>query len=211
MTAPMLYDPARLARREDGTAWHPDLPEWPNDGEDGIGPLVEAQGYASATVWGEADGEAFSEEALEDGGDAYWAAMRAWQPTPPEGDSWLCAAIVDAEEGPIAWFVRPMTGDEFYAALAARHADDVAVDTFAAALKLKLADARARGRAGWEDKQQCSAEDLSEMLREHVDKGDPRDVAAFCCFLWNRGEAITATAVATAPAGCRTTEEQRTP
>lgn len=33
---------------------------------------------------------------------------------------------------------------------------------------------------------------LSRMLRDHVNKGDPRDVANFCMFLWNRGEAIAA-------------------
>lgn len=67
------------------------------------------------------------------------------------------------------------------------HADDLAVDRFAAALKAKLADARAKGRSGWET---CDIEDLSDMLRDHVEKGDPRDVAAFCCFLWNRGAGI---------------------
>jgi hypothetical protein len=30
------------------------------------------------------------------------------------------------------------------------------------------------------------------MLREHVEKGDPRDVANFCMFLWARGEGIAA-------------------
>lgn len=73
----------------------------------------------------------------------------------------------------------------------ARHPDDLAVDKFAAALKAKLADARAKGRRGWDDKYDCDAEILSSMLRDHVEKGDPRDVAAFCCFLWNRGERIT--------------------
>lgn len=63
----------------------------------------------------------------------------------------------------------------------AQHPDDVAVDRFAAAMKEKLAAARAKGRSGW---QQESPVVLSEMLRAHVDKGDPRDVANFCMFLW---------------------------
>ncbi|MEW4985222.1 hypothetical protein [Stenotrophomonas geniculata] len=84
------------------------------------------------------------------------------------------------------------------AALAARqpvgdqHPDDVAVDAFAAAMKAKMAAARAKGRGGWEDPAQCTAEDLSRMLRNHVEKGDPRDVANFCMMLHQRGEAIAA-------------------
>ncbi|MBN5129372.1 hypothetical protein JY420_03420 [Stenotrophomonas maltophilia] len=84
------------------------------------------------------------------------------------------------------------------AALAARqpvgdqHPDDLAVDAFAAAMKAKMAEARAKGRGGWEDPAQCTDEDLSRMLREHVEKGDARDVANFCMMLHQRGEAIAA-------------------
>ncbi len=84
------------------------------------------------------------------------------------------------------------------AALAARqpvgdqHQDDLAVDAFAAAMKAKMAEARAKGRGGWQDPAHCTAEDLSRMLREHVEKGDPRDVANFCMMLHQRGEAIAA-------------------
>ncbi|MDR5801151.1 hypothetical protein [Caballeronia sp. LZ001] len=67
------------------------------------------------------------------------------------------------------------------------HPDAKAVDRFAQAMKEKMAAARAKGRGGWE---QCSPDDLSRMLREHVDKGDPRDVANFCMMLWNNGAAI---------------------
>ena len=69
----------------------------------------------------------------------------------------------------------------------AQQADDLAVDSFAQAMKEKLAAAREKGRAGW---QTCPPEELSLMLREHVEKGDPRDVANFCMFLWSLGEAI---------------------
>ncbi|AVS67888.1 hypothetical protein C8245_21425 [Paracidovorax avenae] len=71
----------------------------------------------------------------------------------------------------------------------AKHPDDHAVDRFAAAMKSKLAAARAKGRGGWETAE-CTQDRLSRMLREHVEKGDPRDVANFCVFLWNRGESI---------------------
>lgn len=72
------------------------------------------------------------------------------------------------------------------------HPDHAAVDAFADAMKVKMADARAKGRGGWEDPAQCSAEDLSRMLRDHVEKGDPRDVANFCMMLHQRREAIAA-------------------
>lgn len=72
------------------------------------------------------------------------------------------------------------------------HRDDAAVDAFADAMKAKMADARAKGRGGWKDPAQCSSEDLSRMLRDHVEKGDPRDVANFCMMLHQRREAIAA-------------------
>lgn len=83
-------------------------------------------------------------------------------------------------------------------ALAARqpvgdqHPDDLAVDAFSAAMKAKMAEARAKGRGGWEDPAQCSADDLTRMLRDHVEKGDPLDVANFCMMLHQRREAIAA-------------------
>ncbi|HEM7841948.1 TPA: hypothetical protein U2Q23_004705 [Burkholderia multivorans] len=83
------------------------------------------------------------------------------------------------------------------------HSDDVSVDSFAAAMKHKLALARAKGRGGWET---CSPADLSRMLREHVEKGDPRDVANFCMMLWHHGSPIVS---APADSGeARLTDEQ---
>lgn len=73
----------------------------------------------------------------------------------------------------------------------AAEGDDIAVDRFAEAMKEKMAAARAKGRGGWEGPT-CNAQMLSDMLRNHVEKGDPRDVANFCMMLWNRGEAIQA-------------------
>lgn len=69
----------------------------------------------------------------------------------------------------------------------APHPDDAAVDRFAVAMKDKLAKAREKGRGGW---QECDAGVLSGMLRHHVEKGDPRDVANFCMFLWSLGHGI---------------------
>jgi len=72
--------------------------------------------------------------------------------------------------------------DEFRAT-----ADDDCVDRFAVAMKEKLSRARENGRSGW---QYCTQDDLTRMLREHVEKGDPRDVANFCAFLWSLGYPI---------------------
>lgn len=73
-----------------------------------------------------------------------------------------------------------------------QHPDDAAVDALATAMKAKLAKQRAKGYGGWNDKVQCSQQFLSALLRRHVDKGDPVDVANFCAFLLARGEAIAA-------------------
>lgn len=71
------------------------------------------------------------------------------------------------------------------------HPDDVAVQAFAGAMKAKMARKRNEGRGGWQDKGQCSAEWLSELLRGHIGKGDPVDVANLAMMLHQRGERIT--------------------
>jgi hypothetical protein len=70
------------------------------------------------------------------------------------------------------------------------HPDNLAVDKFSAVMKAKLEKKRAEGRGGWEDKSQCSAETLSQLLREHLEKGDPVDVANLAMMLHQRGERI---------------------
>lgn len=60
--------------------------------------------------------------------------------------------------------------------------DDVAVGIFASAMKGKLAASRAKGRSGW---QWCATDDLWCMLREHVEKGDPRDIANIAMMIWH--------------------------
>lgn len=69
------------------------------------------------------------------------------------------------------------------------HEDDKAADEFAAAMKAKLKFAREhRGRGGWE---RMRPEELSRMLREHVEKGDPVDVGNFCMMLHQHRAQIT--------------------
>lgn len=77
-----------------------------------------------------------------------------------------------------------------YAAIQPEQIDNEAVAQFSCALRDKLREARAKGRSGWQDKALCSQQMLSDMLRAHVDKGDPCDVAAFAMFLWARFENI---------------------
>jgi hypothetical protein len=142
---------------------------------------------------------------------AAWQAALSAQPSPGGQGELLeqVARFLDYSVGHDPWpNIRRVYGDAWWEpvrkmrdelrALAARqpvgdqHPDDLAVDAFAAAMKAKMADARAKGRGGWEDPAQCTADDLSRMLRDHVEKGDPRDVANFCMMLHQRGEAIAA-------------------
>lgn len=62
--------------------------------------------------------------------------------------------------------------------------DDHQIDTFAESMKAKMDLKRAQGRSGWET---CSPDYLRQLLREHVEKGDPVDVANFCMMLHARG------------------------
>lgn len=84
------------------------------------------------------------------------------------------------------------------------HADDLAVDRFAIAMKAKLAKKRAEGRGGWDRKDECTAEFLSALLRDHVNKGDPLDVGNLAMMLHQRSERITPAS----PPKAEITEEQ---
>lgn len=66
------------------------------------------------------------------------------------------------------------------------HPDDIAVDEFATAMKIKLAKQRAKGYGGWEDPAQCPVERLATMLVDHIGKGDPVDVGNFSMMLHHR-------------------------
>lgn len=65
--------------------------------------------------------------------------------------------------------------------------DEVALRIFSAQMIAKLRKKAAHGRGGW---QTCSQEVLTKMLREHVEKGDPVDVANFCMMLSALGMSI---------------------
>lgn len=65
-------------------------------------------------------------------------------------------------------------------------ADAIGVTRFAEAMSEKLAQKSLEGRGGWNRPDQCSIEDLERMLREHIAKGDPVDIANFAMMIWNR-------------------------
>ncbi|QVK31781.1 hypothetical protein [Pseudomonas syringae] len=69
-----------------------------------------------------------------------------------------------------------------------QHPDNLAVDNFAAAMKTKLAEARAKGRRGWSE---TGAQDrtLAEMLVRHIPKGNAgnfEDIANLAMMLHQR-------------------------
>lgn len=64
------------------------------------------------------------------------------------------------------------------------------VADFAEELEAKLLAKLSAGRAGW-DEEEWTVEQIKAALVDHVDKGDPVDVAAFAAFWWNRTEAAT--------------------
>ena len=59
------------------------------------------------------------------------------------------------------------------------------VQRFADALLAKLRLAQANGRSGWD--QDDWEEACRKGLMRHIEKGDPRDVAAYCAFMWHHG------------------------
>lgn len=67
------------------------------------------------------------------------------------------------------------------------HVDDHCIRQFAKTMSDKMAASRAKGRSGWDDANQCSVDHLRSCLYDHLDKGDPVDVANFCMMLHHRG------------------------
>lgn len=75
-----------------------------------------------------------------------------------------------------------------------KHPDDAAVDRFAEAMKAKLAAARAKGRGGWEDPEQCSTEFLADLFVGHLRKDNPgniEDLANLLMMLHQRQAPLT--------------------
>lgn len=88
----------------------------------------------------------------------------------------VCSTVTDPRVLVVPKYLRVASTEEL---------DNYAVDTLALVMKKKLASKREQGYNGWV---MCNQKQLSCMLREHVDKGDPVDVANFCAFLlYNAG------------------------
>lgn len=54
------------------------------------------------------------------------------------------------------------------------------------ARKLRSAEEKYGYTDGWRDDEWTKEECMEDFLN-HVDKGDPRDVAIYCAFMWARG------------------------
>jgi len=65
--------------------------------------------------------------------------------------------------------------------------DGLDIGHFADAMKAKMDASRDKGRHGWRT---CSTADLWTMLREHVEKGDPVDIANFCMMIYFNSKRI---------------------
>ena len=65
-------------------------------------------------------------------------------------------------------------------------ADDALVRHATTAMREKLALARSRGRGGWWNDKECSIDLLRRLLREHVEKGDMRDVMNLAAMVYVR-------------------------
>ncbi|MGE6315909.1 hypothetical protein ACQKC1_08985 [Shewanella baltica] len=71
------------------------------------------------------------------------------------------------------------------------HIDDIGIDRFTNAMRLKMAYARSKGRSGWNVQALCSGEQLAAALVEHLSKGNDgtfEDVANFAMMLHQRKE-----------------------
>lgn len=67
-----------------------------------------------------------------------------------------------------------------------QHPDDEAVDRFASAMRAKMAQARAKGKEGWDDPERCKGNYLAELLQDSVDEMEYVDVANYAMMLWAR-------------------------
>jgi hypothetical protein len=67
-------------------------------------------------------------------------------------------------------------------------ADDEMLNRVYMVMSQKLAQKRAEGYGGWHDPDQCSIEDLKQMLIDHLDKGDWVDILNFAGMIYVRTE-----------------------
>ncbi len=66
-----------------------------------------------------------------------------------------------------------------------QHPDDAAVDRFAAAMKARMAEMRAKGKSGWDDPSVCSVDYLARLL-QHCTCSEPVDIGNYAMMIFNR-------------------------
>lgn len=69
-----------------------------------------------------------------------------------------------------------------------KHPDDEAVDRFAAAMHAKMAQARAKGKEGWDDPERCPVGRLDDLMGKAWAAQQWVDVANYAMMLWARGQ-----------------------
>ena len=141
--------------------------------------------FAAATDPGPMDAENQILRAENDSLRATLDRIAAMDPEGVRADDLGRAARIASEARTVRYALHPRTAD--------------LVDRFAAALKEKLAAAERKYgySVGWANddwQQECAAK-----LLDHAAKGDPRDVAAYCAFMWHHGWSTTPAAPAIAP------------
>lgn len=122
-----------------------------------------------------------ADAAAQQGWKVRYAAWAAAHPAGPVGASMVCFEVSmmllehasSAIPVPMPEFLHPSTAN-----LVARFAHAMAEKLYAAQLKYGHSDGWADAR--WE-------EECRKALQHHVGKGDPRDVAAYCAFMWHHG------------------------
>lgn len=71
-----------------------------------------------------------------------------------------------------------------------QYIDTSALENLFEKQRVKLLEKRKEGRSGWNNKEDCSQQYLSNLLHKAVEKGDVVSVANYCAFLNAREESI---------------------
>lgn len=105
-----LFSPLSMPPRDkDGMCCHPDLltDRWNmDDNEEAYDRTKFAEaGFEVDFIEFEYDAPEELQEAWCENGDANCSA---WQPSRPAGEGWMLAGIWDHEDGPLAFYVRPL-------------------------------------------------------------------------------------------------------
>lgn len=71
-----------------------------------------------------------------------------------------------------------------------RHADGILIRLATLGMEEKLGQARESGRGGWWNGEVCSIEFLRELLTDHIEKGDMRDVMNLAAMIYVREQSM---------------------